>query len=251
MTHPHAETQATLYKKVLEQACTSPQQIGYVEMHGTGTQVGDSIEMESVISVFGEGRCKDNPLVVGAVKANVGHGEAVSTQRSISVLANIHLQAAGVTSFIKTIMMLREDSIPPQPGTPFVINHKYPPLSKMNVQIADRCIPFKPPLGGDGKRRLLLNSFDASVGWTYRIMVSCLLNVHRVETLVWSSKIPHRLRLAKGGILDRITSLSAPPEPSCRCLETNVGYSNSSRLILKQNFQTCHIQPLLAVCIIP
>ena len=48
-------------------------------MHGTGTQVGDSVEMESLINVFGGGRRKDNPLLVGAVKANVGHGEAVRT----------------------------------------------------------------------------------------------------------------------------------------------------------------------------
>ena len=79
ITQPHAEAQAALYRKVLEQACTSPQEVGYVEMHGTGTRIGDSVEMESVASVFGEGRRKDNPLVVGAVKANVGHGEAVST----------------------------------------------------------------------------------------------------------------------------------------------------------------------------
>lgn len=79
ITQPHAETQATLYRKVLEQACTSPQEVSYVEMHGTGTQVGDSVEMESLIKVFGEGRRTDNPLVVGAVKANVGHGEAVGT----------------------------------------------------------------------------------------------------------------------------------------------------------------------------
>ena len=78
ITQPHAETQKALYKKVLEQACSSPQDIGYVEMHGTGTQAGDSVEMESVAGVFGEGRRKDNALVVGAVKANVGHGEAVS-----------------------------------------------------------------------------------------------------------------------------------------------------------------------------
>ena len=80
ITQPHAETQAILYRKVLEQACTSPQEVRYVEMHGTGTQIGDSVEMESLIDVFGEGRRKDNPLIVGAVKANVGHGEAVSTQ---------------------------------------------------------------------------------------------------------------------------------------------------------------------------
>ena len=77
ITQPHAETQAALYKKVLEQSYASPQDIGYIEMHGTGTQVGDSTEMESVVRVFGEGRDRHNPLVVGAVKANVGHGEAV------------------------------------------------------------------------------------------------------------------------------------------------------------------------------
>ena len=87
ITQPHAKTQATLYKKVLEQACTSPREVGYIEMHGTGTRVGVSIEMESVTSVFGEGRRTDNPLVVGAVKANVGHGEAVSTERSTTLLA--------------------------------------------------------------------------------------------------------------------------------------------------------------------
>ncbi|KAL9067872.1 MAG: hypothetical protein Q9161_006596 [Pseudevernia consocians] len=154
ITQPHAEAQAALYRKVLEQACTSPQEVGYVEMHGTGTRIGDSVEMESVASVFGEGRRKDNPLVVGAVKANVGHGEA----------------AAGVTSFIKTMMMLREKTIPPQPGTPFEINQSYPPLSKLNIRIADQRIPFKPPIGGDGRRRLLLNNFDASGGTTCLII---------------------------------------------------------------------------------
>ena len=135
-------------------------------MHGTGTQAGASVEMESVVGVFGEGRRKENPLVVGAVKANVGHGGAVSAQRSTSLLTYSFLQAAGVTSFIKIIMMLRERSIPPQPGMPFKINHKYPPLSNMHIRIADQCIPFEPPRGGDGKRRVLLNNFDASVRFT-------------------------------------------------------------------------------------
>ena len=77
ITQPHAGTQAKLYKQVLQQACVEPDSIGYVEMHGTGTQWGDLTEIQSISSVFGEGRAKNNPLVVGAVKANVGHGEAV------------------------------------------------------------------------------------------------------------------------------------------------------------------------------
>ena len=82
------------------------------------------------------------------------------------------------------MMMLREKTIPPQPGTPFEINQSYPPLSKLNIRIADQRIPFKPPIGGDGRRRLLLNNFDASVRFTYQGVVSCLQNVYRVEPLV-------------------------------------------------------------------
>ena len=60
-------------------------------------------------------------------------------------------------------MMLREGFIPPQPGMPFKINHKFPPLDKIHVKIADGNLTFKAPPKGDGKRRLLLNNFDASV----------------------------------------------------------------------------------------
>ena len=55
-----------------------PLDIGYIEMHGTGTKWGDSTEMQSVTEVFGVARSRDHPLAVGAVKANVGHSEAVS-----------------------------------------------------------------------------------------------------------------------------------------------------------------------------
>lgn len=84
ITQPHAETQVDLYKRVLRDAGLKATEIGYVEMHGTGTQTGDSTEMRSVVEVFGKDRTKSNPLVLGAVKANVGHGEAVSIKRILS-----------------------------------------------------------------------------------------------------------------------------------------------------------------------
>lgn len=78
ITHPDAGAQQRLYKRVLQKACVDPAEVGYVEMHGTGTQAGDSTEVESATSVFGKGRKRDNPLYIGSVKPNVGHGEAVS-----------------------------------------------------------------------------------------------------------------------------------------------------------------------------
>ena len=81
ITQPHADSQAKIYRQVLHQASVDPLDIGYVELHGTGTQWGDFTEINSISQVFGEGRTKEHPLVVGAVKANVGHGEAVSVSQ--------------------------------------------------------------------------------------------------------------------------------------------------------------------------
>ena len=45
-------------------------------MHGTGTQAGYLTEIQSATQTLAMGRTRDNPLIVGAVKANIGHGEA-------------------------------------------------------------------------------------------------------------------------------------------------------------------------------
>ncbi|KAK7700140.1 putative PKS/NRPS-like protein biosynthetic cluster [Diaporthe eres] len=146
MTHPSAASQQMAYNEVLRQSALSEDEIAYVEMHGTGTQAGDFEEMSSVVNTFATRRKRDNPLTVGAVKAAVGHGEG----------------AAGVTSLIKTILMLRERAIPPQPGWPFTLNPTFPPLAKHNVRISTKTTSLKPSPKGDKKIKMLVNSFDAS-----------------------------------------------------------------------------------------
>lgn len=76
ITHPHAGAQQKLIRQVLREADVEPNEIDYVEMHGTGTQAGDATEFASVTKVLSD-RTKDNPLHIGAIKANVGHAEAV------------------------------------------------------------------------------------------------------------------------------------------------------------------------------
>lgn len=78
ITHPHSPTQQNLCQLVLRNAGLQSNDINYVEMHGTGTQAGDTTEMNSIIGTFGKGRRSDNPLYVGTVKSNIGHGEGVS-----------------------------------------------------------------------------------------------------------------------------------------------------------------------------
>lgn len=64
--------------------------------------------------------------------------------------------------------MLRERAIPPQPGWPFTLNPKFPPLAQHNVKISIKTTALKPSPKGDKKIKLLVNSFDASVS---RMMV--------------------------------------------------------------------------------
>lgn len=68
ITHPHAGAQEFLYKKVLAEAGVDAREVSYIEMHGTGTQAGDNIEMTSVTNVFAprnRPRKHNQPLYLG------------------------------------------------------------------------------------------------------------------------------------------------------------------------------------------
>jgi naphtho-gamma-pyrone polyketide synthase len=99
ITRPHVGAQKAIFEKVLTSACVEPDTIGYVEMHGTGTQAGDAREMESVLSTFSQ-KPRVEPLYLGSAKANVGHGESVS----------------GVIALAKVLLMLEKSLIPPHCG---------------------------------------------------------------------------------------------------------------------------------------
>jgi iterative type I PKS product template protein len=152
ITHPCAKDQSFLFSKVLAEAHVDAHDVNYVEMHGTGTQAGDGIEMESVTSVFAprhRRRRPDQPLYLGAVKSNIGHGEAVS----------------GVTALIKVLQMLRKSAIPPHTGIKTEINKNFPvDLGERNVNIARKLTPLIRPAGG--KRMVFINNFSAAGGNT-------------------------------------------------------------------------------------
>jgi acyl transferase domain-containing protein/NADPH:quinone reductase-like Zn-dependent oxidoreductase len=94
---PSQEGQAQLLSRALEDAQVEPGQIQYVEAHGTGTRVGDPIELSSIASTLCNGRTKDEPLLVGSLKGNIGHTEG----------------AAGIAGVIKVALALRHRRLPP------------------------------------------------------------------------------------------------------------------------------------------
>ena len=97
LTVPNGEAQVKLLNKVLAEAKLSAQDIDYIECHGTGTRLGDPIEVHAIGSVYGV-RDKNNPLKLGSVKPNIGHLEA----------------ASGVAGLIKTILALQYHELPKQ-----------------------------------------------------------------------------------------------------------------------------------------
>ncbi len=93
-TAPSVEGQAALLSKVYAEANVDPNAISYIEAHGTGTSIGDPIEIEGLKKAFNSN--KKNVCAVGSVKSNIGHLNA----------------AAGVAGFIKTVLALRHKQIP-------------------------------------------------------------------------------------------------------------------------------------------
>ena len=96
ITVPSSSAQKALYRRLLKDSTLEPEQITYVETHGTGTQVGDPLEIASVRQVFA-GPSRSSDLYLGSLKANVGHAET----------------AAGVQSLCKVLSMLMHNGLPP------------------------------------------------------------------------------------------------------------------------------------------
>ncbi|KAF1962477.1 ketoacyl-synt-domain-containing protein [Byssothecium circinans] len=153
ITTSDAGAQERLFRKVMNNARVTPDDISYVEMHGTGTPVGDPAEMSAVANTFKHRRAANGPLLVGGVKANFGHAEA----------------AAGMSELLKCLKILETDIAPPQAGMPHALNPRFPPLKDINIEIPSEPQQFK----NDSKpRRILLNNFDAAGGNACMILES-------------------------------------------------------------------------------
>jgi naphtho-gamma-pyrone polyketide synthase len=152
ITRPLADAQEYLFKKLLNETGVHPHDVSYVEMHGTGTQAGDAVEMRSVLNsfAFDYSRPRDKRLYLGSVKANVGHAES----------------ASGVIAVIKVLLMMQKNKIPPHCGIKTKINRNFPTdLDSRGVHIAlGRDADWHRPV--NSKRRVLINNFSAAGGNT-------------------------------------------------------------------------------------
>ncbi len=124
LTAPNGPAQQAVIRQALQQADINPAEVDYVECHGTGTKLGDPIEVQALAATYGFGRAADKPLILGAVKANLGHMEA----------------ASGLAGLIKVILALQHEQIPPQP--PFFELNAHIPWAELPVRVARHGQPW-------------------------------------------------------------------------------------------------------------
>jgi acyl transferase domain-containing protein/SAM-dependent methyltransferase len=96
LTVPNGPSQEAVIRDALARAHIQPADVNYIEAHGTGTKLGDPIEVHSLRAVFGEGRAASQPLIIGSAKTNVGHLEA----------------AAGIAGVTKVVLSMQHGEIP-------------------------------------------------------------------------------------------------------------------------------------------
>ena len=137
LTLPNAEAQAALLKQTYAKAGISPDQLDYLEAHGTGTSVGDPIETRAIGEALAQARGNGNPLPIGSVKSNLGHLEA----------------ASGVAGLMKALNCLTERTVPATIGVK-ALNPNIA-FGDLNLQVVTEPLPLKP----EGQLTVGVNSF--------------------------------------------------------------------------------------------
>jgi thioester reductase-like protein len=140
LTAPNALAQESLIRSALADAGVAAKEVSFVETHGTGTVLGDPIEVQALARVYGEGRPAGAALLLGAVKTNVGHLEA----------------AAGMAGLLKTVLALQHGEIPA--NLHFRTPNPYIPWGTLPLNVVSRTTPW--PMSG--RRIAGVSSFGLS-----------------------------------------------------------------------------------------
>ena len=97
-TVPNGPAQERVIEQALARAGVAPAEVDYLEAHGAGSDLGDTIEVQAAAAVYGRGRAAERPLLIGSVKNNIGHLEP----------------AGGIAGLIKAVLAMNRGVIPPQ-----------------------------------------------------------------------------------------------------------------------------------------
>ncbi|WP_343967939.1 type I polyketide synthase, partial [Streptosporangium amethystogenes] len=166
LTTPSSRAQERVLRSAYRRAGVDPASVGYVELHGTGTRVGDPVEAAALGAVHGAGR-SDAPLWVGSAKTNVGHLEG----------------AAGIVGLLKTVLAIEHRLLPPS------LNFERPNpairFDEWNLRVVGIPTPW-PVSHGDGDGRLVAGVSSFGIGGTncHLVLTSAPERVHPIPVTV-------------------------------------------------------------------
>jgi polyketide synthase PksN len=136
LTYPSPGAQAAVIAGAQRAAGVRPDEVSYIEAHGTGTPKGDPIEMQGLFEAFGPGEAGSDgataTCLVGSVKANIGHLES----------------AAGIAGVIKVVLAMQHRALPPLAN--FETLNSRMSLEGSPFRIVDRLTPWEPRSSTDG-----------------------------------------------------------------------------------------------------
>ncbi|KIG15385.1 Malonyl CoA-acyl carrier protein transacylase [Enhygromyxa salina] len=142
ITAPNGISQQKVLRAALAEADLEPNDIDFVECHGTGTPLGDPIEIQALAAVYGQNRPANRPLLLGAVKTNIGHLES----------------AAGIAGIAKVLAAMRHGVISPSIHT--TPRNAHIEWSELDVEIVDT--PLELPSLGERPWRAGVSAFGLS-----------------------------------------------------------------------------------------
>ncbi|MGE5695635.1 MAG: SDR family oxidoreductase [Candidatus Sericytochromatia bacterium] len=185
---PNPAAQMAVLRAAYANAGLEPRDVDYVEAHGIGTLLGDSIEARALGTVLGRGRPEDSPLLVGVVKSNLGHLEA----------------ASGIAGLIKAVLAVQKGHIPA--NLHFDNPNPHIPFDSLRLKVV--AAPTDWPLTGR-PRRAGVSAFGFG-GTNAHVVVEQAPVPHPVapapapvvSTLVVSGKTPERVALMAGVLAD-------------------------------------------------
>lgn len=126
LTVPNGGAQQRLIGTVLARAGLAGGDVDYLEAHGTGTPLGDPIEVQAAAAAYGGSREADRPLLMGSVKSNIGHTES----------------ASGAAGLIKVVLSLQNGVLPQ--SLHFEKPSPHIPWESLPVRVVDKAIPWEP-----------------------------------------------------------------------------------------------------------
>ncbi len=192
---PNPAAQAAVLRAACADAGVEPADIDYVEAHGTGTPLGDPIEARALGAVYGRGRPPGEPLLIGAVKTNLGHLEA----------------AAGIAGLIKAALAMRRGEIPPNQrfGEP----NPHIPFEELRLKVVDEATDW-PATGRP--RRAGVSAFGFGGTNAHVVLeqappapLRLPVPLPAVTTLVVSGKSPERLAATATALADWMAGAGA------------------------------------------